>query len=163
MTIGSDSGLGGVILARFLIKNGPIFKKTKFFTVSPPEGVQRRVRGQNRGFWAKQIHFWGFQTSPTPSSGQKLRRGPPPPQKRRENLKQPFLGHFWSKWAGFLHETLLSHTLSGKLVTSHPTSHPPSHPSGLPPAQPPLGESCQIRPIFAGMVNKPITRLHMKF
>ena len=88
--------------------------------------------------------------------------GSPPPRKRRENLKQPFLAHFWSKWADFLHEALLSHTLSGKLVTSHPTSHPPSHPSGLPPAQPPLGKSCQIRPIFAGLVNSPITWLHIK-
>ena len=53
----------------------------------------------------------------------------PPPRKRRENLKQPFLGHFWSKWAGFLHETLLSHTLSGKLVNSHPQStRPPAPP-----------------------------------
>ena len=60
-----------VILARFFTKNGPIFEK---ITVSPPEGVQRRVRGQNRGFWAWRVHFWGFQTSPTPSSGQKMRK-----------------------------------------------------------------------------------------
>ena len=25
--------------------------------VSPPEGVQRRVMGQNMGFWAKRVHF----------------------------------------------------------------------------------------------------------
>merc|ERR1711873_337525 len=53
-------------------------------------------------------------------------------------------------------------TLSGKLVTSHPTNHPPSHLSGLPPAQPPLGKSCQIRLIFAGLVNSPITWLLIK-
>ena len=89
--------------------------------------------------------------------------GPPPPQKWRENLKQPYLGHFWSKWAGFLHEALLSHTLSRKLVTAPPPTYPPTHLSGLPPARPPLGKSCQIRLIFAGMVIRPKGRLHMKF
>ena len=31
--------------------------RTQFSTISPPEEVQRRVRGQNRGFWAWRVHF----------------------------------------------------------------------------------------------------------
>ena len=41
MTIGSDSSLGGVILARFLIKNDPIFKKTKFLEFWGPKWAQK--------------------------------------------------------------------------------------------------------------------------
>ena len=79
-------------------------------------------------FWA---HFG-------PQNSKNIQKRPPPPQKRQENLKQPFLAHFWSKWAGFLHEPLLSHTLSGKLVTAPTPNHPPTHPVGLPPVRPPL-------------------------
>ena len=28
-----------------------------FAAISPPDGVQIRVRGQNRGFWAWRVHF----------------------------------------------------------------------------------------------------------
>ena len=45
-----------------------------FAAISPPDGVEIRVRGQNRGFLAWRVHFWGFQTSPTPTSGQKTRK-----------------------------------------------------------------------------------------
>ena len=50
---GSKVGPVG-ILARFFTQNGPIFEK---ITVSPPEGLQRCVRGQNRGFWAWRVRF----------------------------------------------------------------------------------------------------------
>ena len=127
MTIGSDSSLGGVILARFLIKNGPIFKKTKFFTVSPPEGVQRRVRGQNRGFWAKQIHFWGFQTSPTPSSGQKLRRGPPPTPKKAGKLKTAISRPFLVQMSWFFAWDFVI-TYSVRKISRQPPDQPPAQP-----------------------------------
>ena len=45
-----------------------------FAAISPPDGVEIRVRGQNRGFLAWRVHFRGFQTSPTPTSGQKTRK-----------------------------------------------------------------------------------------
>ena len=129
----------------------PMFIKQWLFEISTH--IIHHIRHLSRLYCGK--IGWNF--------GPKPLLGSPPPRKRRENLKQPFLGHFCSKWAGFLHETLLSHTLLGKLVASHLPAHPPTHPSGLPPARPPLIKSCLIRLIFAGVVDSPITWLHMKY
>ena len=38
-------------------QNGVNPPRTCFFTISPPEGVQTRVRGQNRGNWTLRVHF----------------------------------------------------------------------------------------------------------
>ena len=38
-------------------QNGVNPPRTCFFTISHPEGVQRCVRGQNRGFWAWRVHL----------------------------------------------------------------------------------------------------------
>ena len=40
--------------------------KTQFLTVSPPDGLERYARGQNRGNHTCPIHFRGFLTHPGP-------------------------------------------------------------------------------------------------